>query len=227
MSVLENLSSVRERIRAAALRSGRRDEGIRLVAVSKNMGVDLIKEALGCGVSCFGENKAQEFLKKYPQLPPELEWHFIGHLQTNKVRKVLSAVSLIHSLDRWSLAEEIHRVASETNKKAQALVQVNVAGEESKYGIAPAEAEDFVAEVTRLQGIRLRGLMTIAPECEDPEEVRYVFRQARELSRRLEERIQGLKMEYLSMGMSGDFEIAVEEGANMLRLGTAVFGRRY
>jgi len=191
------------------------------------MGVDLIKEALGCGVSCFGENKAQEFLKKYPQLPPELEWHFIGHLQTNKVRKVLSAVSLIHSLDRWSLAEEIHRVASETNKKAQALVQVNVAGEESKYGIAPAEAEDFVAEVTRLQGIRLRGLMTIAPECEDPEEVRYVFRQARELSRRLEERIQGLKMEYLSMGMSGDFEIAVEEGANMLRLGTAVFGRRY
>lgn len=227
MSVPENLKRVRERISAAALRSGRRPEGIRVVAVSKNMSVDLIREAFACGVASFGENRAQEFLDKYPRLPQELEWHFIGHLQTNKVRKILGHISLVHSLDRWSLAEEIHRTASETNRKAQALVQVNVAGEESKFGISPAEAEDFVAEAANLQGIQLRGLMTIAPECDDAEEVRYVFRQARELSRRLEERIQGLHLDYLSMGMSGDFEVAVEEGANILRLGTAVFGRRY
>ncbi len=226
MSVLENLGWVRERISAAALRSGRGQEMIRVVAVSKNMGVDLIKEAFACGVASFGENRAQELLEKYPQLPPELEWHFIGHLQTNKVKKVLGLISLVHSLDRWSLAEEMHRAASETGRKVQALVQVNVAGEESKYGVSPAEAEDFVAEVNNLRGIQLRGLMTIAPECDDAEDVRYVFRQARELSRRLEERIQGLKMEYLSMGMSGDFEVAVEEGANILRLGTAVFGKR-
>ncbi len=227
MSVLENLRRVRERISAAAFRSGHRQEMIRVVAVSKNMGVDLIKEAFACGVSSFGENRAQELLEKYHQLPPELKWHFIGHLQTNKVKKVLGLISLVHSLDRWSLAEEMHRAASETGRKVQALVQVNVAGEESKYGISPAEAEDFVAEVTNLRGIQLRGLMTIAPECDNAEDVRYVFRQARELSRWLEERIQGLKMEYLSMGMSGDFEVAVEEGANILRLGTAVFGRRY
>ena len=227
MSVLENLRRVRERISAAAIRSGRRPEEIRVVAVSKNMSVDLIKEAFACGVVSFGENKAQEFLNKYPQLPLELEWHFIGHLQTNKVRKVFGNISLFHSLDRWSLAEEMSRTASETNRKAQALVQVNVAGEESKFGISPAEAEDFVAEAANLRGIQLRGLMTIAPECDDAEEVRYVFRQARELFRRLEERIQGLNMEFLSMGMSGDFEVAVEEGANLLRLGTAVFGKRY
>lgn len=227
MSVLENLSRVRERIRLAALRAGRPYEEIRLVAVSKNVGVDRIKEALAGGITSFGENRAQELLKKYPQLPPELEWHFIGHLQTNKVRKVVGHISLLHSLDRWSLAEEMHRVASETGKEVQALVQVNVAGEESKHGISPAEAEDFVGEVNTLRGIRLRGLMTMAPECDDPVEIRYVFRQTRELSRLLEERIPGLQMEYLSMGMSGDFEVAVEEGANILRLGTAVFGRRH
>lgn len=227
MSVLENLSQVRKRIHDAALRSGRNPGEIRLVAVTKNVGVDLIKEALACGVTRLGENRVQEFLKKYPQLPSDLKWHFIGHLQTNKVRKIIGKISLIHSLDRWSLAMEIHKAAIESGTAVRLLVQVNVAGEESKYGVSPSEAEDFVGEVNNLPGLQVRGLMTIAPECEDAEEVRYVFRQTRELSRRLEEKIQGLKMDYLSMGMTGDYEVAVEEGANILRLGTAVFGKRY
>lgn len=227
MNLQEKLELVRNRIKAASLRSGRDPGEIKLVAVTKNITVEIIKEALTLGLTCLGENKVQEFLIKEPQLGPGIEWHFIGHLQTNKVKKIIGKVSLIHSLDRWPLAMALSRAACEAGIVAGALIQVNVAGEKTKYGLSPTEVEEFAREAGALPGLELRGLMTIAPECEDPEEIRYVFRQTRELSRALKENIRGLKMDILSMGMSGDYEVALEEGANVLRLGTALFGRRY
>jgi len=227
VNLQEKLDLVRNRIKAASLRSGRDPGEIKLVAVTKNITVEIIKEALTLGLTCLGENKVQEFLIKETQLGPGIEWHFIGHLQTNKVKKIIGKVSLIHSLDRWPLAVALSRAACEAGIVAGALIQVNVAGEKTKYGLSPTEVEEFAREAVALPGLELRGLMTIAPECEDPEEIRYVFRQTRELSRALRENIRGLKMDILSMGMSGDYEVALEEGANVLRLGTALFGRRY
>jgi len=226
LSVLENLNRVRERIRAAALRAGRRPEEIKLVAVTKNVPPEKIREAISGGIVSLGENRVQELLQKYPSLPPDLEWHLIGHLQTNKVKKIVNRVVLIHSLDRWSLAEEISRVAVKYNTVCKVLVQVNVAGEDTKHGLSPSEVEDFVASAARLPGLDVRGLMTIAPWTENPEDVRPVFRQLKELAGRLKNSKTGAVMEYLSMGMSGDFEVAVEEGANILRIGTAIFGER-
>lgn len=219
MSVLENLNRVRERICTATRRAGRDPGDIKLVAVTKTVPVDVIREAVGCGITYLGENRAQEFLKKYPLLPSNLDWHFIGHLQTNKVKKIVGKVSLIHSLDRWSLAQALHRASREAGIVTRVLVQVNVAGEESKKGLSPAEVKDFVKEVSLLSGLRVCGLMTIAPWCEDPEQTRPVFRQLTELAHLL-------KLKNLSMGMSGDFEVALEEGANIIRLGTTLFGER-
>ncbi|MDF9408775.1 MAG: hypothetical protein A4E52_00280 [Pelotomaculum sp. PtaB.Bin013] len=226
MSVLDNLHRVRERIDAAARRAGRRPEEIKLVAVTKTVPPEIIRQAVKGGVSRLGENRVQELLKKYNDVPPGLEWHLIGHLQTNKVNKIIGKVALIHSLDSWRLAEEISRVASGANAVASVLVQVNVAGEVTKYGILPSEAEDFVEAAARLPGLNVRGLMTIAPWTSEPEEVRPVFRQLKDLAMRLMNNKAGATMEYLSMGMSGDFEVAVEEGANILRIGTAIFGGR-
>lgn len=216
MNVLENLDQVRKRIYAAARRAGRNPGDIKLVAVTKTVPVDAIREAVACGITCLGENRAQEFLGKYPLLSSNLEWHFIGRLQTNKVKKIVGKVSLVHSLDRWSLARALHRASCEAGIATRVLAQVNVAGEETKSGLSPAEVKDFVEEAGRLTGIQVCGLMTIAPRCEDPEQTRPVFRQLRELALRL-------KLEILSMGMSGDFEVALEEGANIIRLGTALF----
>lgn len=226
MSVLENLYRVRERIEAAARRAGRGPEEIKLVAVTKTVPPETIREAIKGGISRLGENRVQELLKKYNDVSPGLEWHLIGHLQTNKVNKIIGKVALIHSLDSWRLAEEISRAARENNTAASVLVQVNVAGEETKYGILPSEAEDFVEAAARLPGLAVRGLMTIAPWTSQPEEVRPVFRQLKDIAIRLRNNTAGATMEYLSMGMSGDFEVAVEEGANILRIGTAIFGER-
>lgn len=226
MNVKENLARVQERINAAARRAGRDPADVKLVAVTKTIPVEIINEALDLGVFCLGENRAQEFLRKQPLLRQDIEWHFIGHLQTNKVKKIIDKVSLIHSLDRWSLAEAISRAACEAGITARALIQVNVAGEATKYGLSPAEAGDFARAAAALPGLALCGLMTIAPVCDDPGEVRYVFRQAAELARRMKDNIRGIKMDILSMGMTGDFEIALEEGANLIRLGAALFGAR-
>jgi len=206
LDVVKNLRRLQERIVTAAMRAGRNPGEIKLVAVTKTVPVEKIKEALDCGVNRLGENRVQEFLNKYQQLPPGVEWHFIGHLQTNKVNKIIGKVHLIHSLDRWELAEELHQAAIKRGQVAKVLVQVNVAGEKSKYGLAPSETVDFVASA--------------------PEEVRPVFRQLKDIARKVEDRAPGSKMDYLSMGMSGDWEVAVEEGANILRIGTAVFGER-
>ncbi len=227
MSIPGNLTLVRERIYRAALRAGRDPGEIKLVAVTKNVPVEVIKEALACGINCLGENRAQEFREKSPLLPPDLEWHFIGHLQTNKVKMIVGKVDLIHSLDSWPLAQELNKAALEAGVVVRVLMQVNVSGEQTKYGLSITEAEDFAWEVFRLPGLELRGLMTIAPLCMDPEEVRPVFKKARELALHINNKVRGLKMDDLSMGMSGDFEVALEEGANILRLGTAIFCKRY
>jgi len=226
LSVQGNLIRVRERVTTAARRAGRDPGKIKLVAVTKTVPVEVIREAVACGVTALGENRVQEFLRKIPLVPPGPEWHFIGYLQTNKVKKIIEKVSLIHSLDRWALAEALSRAACEAGIVAGALAQVNVAGEKTKSGLSPAEAPEFVAAVSRLPGLAVRGLMTIAPWCENPEEVRSVFREMRELARRLKDQTMGAELEYLSMGMTGDFEVAVEEGANILRIGTAIFGGR-
>lgn len=226
MSIQRNLNRVRERINTAALRAGRLPEEIKLVAVTKTVPPEIIREALSCGVNSFGENRVQELLQKYPELPPGTEWHLIGHLQTNKVKKIIDKAALIHSLDRWSLAAELSRAAMEKDLIVRVLVQVNVAGEETKYGLSLTEVEEFVASAARLPGLEVQGLMTIAPWTEDQEEVRPVFRQLKKLAQRIEAGGSGVTMKYLSMGMSGDFEVAVEEGANILRIGTAIFGER-
>ncbi|OPY57209.1 MAG: hypothetical protein A4E55_01813 [Pelotomaculum sp. PtaU1.Bin035] len=227
MSVLENLGRVRERISAAACRAGRSPEEIKLLAVTKTVPLEMIREVIEGGVTSLGENRVQELVQKYRDLPIGLEWHLIGHLQTNKVKKIIDKVALIHSLDRWPLAEEINLAALEKNIVARVLVQVNIAGETSKYGLSPLELVDFVAAAARLPGLDVRGLMTIAPWTENPEEVRPVFRRLKELAVHLKNKKAGATLQYLSMGMTGDFEVAVEEGANILRIGTAIFGERH
>ncbi|HAU31711.1 MAG TPA: YggS family pyridoxal phosphate-dependent enzyme [Desulfotomaculum sp.] len=226
MTIYENLRIVKEKIEHAARKAGRAPASVKLIAVTKTVPADIIKHAVAAGVTALGENKAQEMLFKQPLLPPDLEWHFIGRLQSNKVKSVIGKVSLIHSLDSWKLALTINDFALKTGRQVIVLVQVNISGETSKQGLPPAQAADFIKEVITLKGIKIRGLMTIAPETADPEEVRPVFRDLRLLAGRLKNIFPGVDLEYLSMGMSSDFVVAVEEGSNMLRLGTAIFGPR-
>ncbi|KUK53644.1 MAG: hypothetical protein XD78_1027 [Desulfotomaculum sp. 46_296] len=226
LTIYENLRIVKEKIEHAARKAGRAPASVKLIAVTKTVPADIIKHAVAAGVTALGENKAQEMLFKQPLLPPDLEWHFIGRLQSNKVKSVIGKVSLIHSLDSWKLALTINDFALKTGRQVIVLVQVNISGETSKQGLPPAQAADFIKEVITLKGIKIRGLMTIAPETADPEEVRPVFRDLRLLAGRLKNIFPGVDLEYLSMGMSSDFVVAVEEGSNMLRLGTAIFGPR-
>ncbi len=226
LTIGENLRKVKEKIELAARKAGRDPASIKLIAVTKTVPADLIKHAVKAGVTSLGENKAQEMLSKQPLLPPDLEWHFIGRLQTNKVKSVVGKVSLIHSLDSWKLALAINDFALKTDRQVMVLVQVNVAGEASKQGLATAEAGGFVKEAADLKGLKIQGLMTIAPETANPEHVRPVFRDLRLLAGRLKNNLPGVDLKYLSMGMSSDYVVAVEEGANMLRLGTAIFGPR-
>lgn len=226
LTIGENLRKVKEKIELAARKAGRDPASVKLIAVTKTVSADVIEHAVRAGVTALGENKAQEMLFKQPLLPPDLEWHFIGRLQTNKVKHVIGRVSLIHSLDSWKLALAINDFALKTDRQVMVLVQVNIAGEASKQGLRPAEAIDFVKEVITLKGLKINGLMTIAPESANPEEVRPVFRDLRLLAGQLKNNLPGIELEYLSMGMSSDFVVAVEEGANMLRLGTAIFGPR-
>jgi hypothetical protein len=227
LNIQRNLEEVRKRIVDAACRAGRDPAEIKLVAVTKTVPLAGVKEVLSCGVNALGENRVQEFLAKYAHLSRGAEWHFIGRLQTNKVKKIIGKTALIHSLDRHSLAQTISKAACNSHTVARVLVQVNIAGEKTKAGLSPGEVPEFVAEAGRLPGLEVCGLMTIAPMCPDPEEVRPYFKQLCELARRLPLKFPGLKMPYLSMGMTGDFEVAVEEGANILRVGTAIFGKRY
>jgi len=225
--IKENIEAVRKKIESAALRAGRNPQEIQLIAVSKNVGCDRIKEAFRCGITDFGENRVQELCEKYDILNEDYNWHMIGHLQTNKVKYIIDKVRLIHSLDSLELAREIQKRAEKADKTVNVLVQVNIAEEESKFGISRDEALKFVKEVSRMENIKVKGLMTIAPFTSEPESIRWVFSDLRKLLIDIrQENIDNIDMECLSMGMSNDFEVAIEEGSNMVRIGTALFGKR-
>jgi len=192
--------------------------------VSKGINAEQLKEAFSSGLSVFGENRVQDFLKKYDVIDKQVEWHFIGHLQRNKARYLVGKVSMIHSLDSISLAAALNRLSDIQGYSWQVLVQVNVSGEATKFGLTPSELPDFLDEIREMKGLKVCGLMTIAPNCEDPEDVRPVFRRLRELQKDLMWKKPWLDLRHLSMGMSNDFEIAVEEGATLVRIGSALFG---
>jgi len=200
--------------------------------VTKNVAIDRIQKAFEAGIRDFGENRVQELLEKKPHLPSDIRWHFVGHLQTNKVKSLLGEAALIHSLDRISLAEEIERQAEKKNLKVDALVQVNTSGETTKSGFSPEEVGPALENLKRFDRIRLRGLMTIGPFTEDANLIRQSFRTLRGLRDSLRNHFADLRVgavgepPILSMGMSSDFELAIEEGATIVRIGTALFGKR-
>jgi pyridoxal phosphate enzyme (YggS family) len=227
MSIADNIHTINKQIKDAALRCGRLREEIRLVAVSKTHGASAIDEAAVAGQLIFGENYVQEFSAKVLQVQTPVEWHFIGHLQSNKVRQIAGLVSTIHSVDRLSLAQEIDRQWEKIGKVCDILVQVNVSGETSKSGATSAEAMELVKQISKLRHLNLRGLMTMPPFFDEPELSRPFFCELKEIANAISrEEIPGVSMKELSMGMSGDFEVAIEEGATLLRIGTAIFGER-
>ncbi len=225
--VKENLLQVQENIRKACEKSGRNPKEVTLIAVSKTKPVPMLKEAYEAGNREFGENKVQEIMDKYPVLPPDIRWHMIGHLQRNKVKYIVDKVCLIHSVDSFRLAEEISAQAKKKRVEADILVEVNIAQEESKFGTSREEAFCLVEEIARLPHIHIKGLMTIAPFVENPEDNREYFRQIRQLSVDImRKNIDNVSMSVLSMGMTGDYMVAIEEGATMVRVGTGIFGER-
>lgn len=196
-----------------------------MVAVTKTATIEQTKEAISAGVRIIGENKVQEAKKKYQILTGDIEWHLVGHLQTNKVKYAIEIFDLIHSVDSIKLAKEIDKRSLQFGKITNVLVEVNVSGEGTKYGIRPEETEIFLGEIYKFSGIRVRGLMTIAPIVKNKEEIRPYFKELKELSEKIRNKnIKNVKMDYLSMGMTDDFEVAIEEGANMVRIGRGVFG---
>ena len=225
MDIAANLNNVRQRIAAACARSGRRAESVTLVTVSKGHPAEVVRAAAELGLSVFGENRVQEARAKIGLCPGRLRWHLIGHLQSNKCRDAVHFFEMIQSVDSLELAREINKWAEKSAKTMPALIEVNVAGESSKFGYAPERVLADLKELNALPKVELHGLMTVAPFAPEAEKVRPVFRRLRELKGQCEE-LLGAPLPHLSMGMSGDFEVAVEEGATMIRLGSAVLGPR-
>jgi len=222
-----NLLQVQKRIQEACRRAGRNPAEVTLIAVSKTQPLSKLMEAYEAGVRDFGENKVQEILAKAPAMPEDAQFHMIGHLQRNKVRPTLKHAGLIHSVDSVRLAEQIQADAKRGQLCVDILLEVNVAGEESKYGFAPDEIPDAVQQISRFPNTRICGLMTIAPFVENSEENRPIFRNLQQLSVDIKgKNIDNVSMGVLSMGMTGDFEVAIEEGATMIRVGTGIFGTR-
>ncbi|WP_434311165.1 YggS family pyridoxal phosphate-dependent enzyme [Hominifimenecus sp. rT4P-3] len=225
--VAENYREVEARVAAACERCGRRREAVTLIAVSKTKPVDMIRELIEIGVKDFGENKPQELKSKTEEIVEPLHWHLIGNLQTNKVKYVVGRACLIHSVSSLHLAEAIQKEAEKKALTCQILVEVNIAGEETKSGIAKEDAAQLIRQMAEFPNLKICGLMAIAPPVEDPEENRVHFRAMRKLKEEIAALdIPGVSMEELSMGMTGDFEVAIEEGATMVRVGTAIFGHR-
>ena len=225
--IAANLARVRNAMRAACSRCGRDPEEVRLIAVSKTHPSELVEAARAAGQTLFGESYVQEFLGKAAEVRAPVDWHFIGHLQSNKAKYLTGKVSLIHSVDRLSLAEEIDRQWGSRGLRAAVLIEVNLGAEASKAGVAEAEAETLLHRLAQFPHLAVRGLMTIPPYLADAEEVRPYFRRLRELARRLDAlALPGVSMAELSMGMSHDFAVAIEEGATLVRVGTAIFGER-
>ena len=225
--VVENLREVEKRVCEACRRAGRDRDEVTLIAVSKTKPASMIEELFAIGTRDFGENKVQELCGKYEALPKDIRWHLIGHLQRNKVKAVVDKACLIHSVDSLRLAEAISQEAQRQGRMVPVLIEVNVAGEESKFGVSPEETENLVREAAKLPGIQVQGLMTIAPFVENPEENRAVFSNLKKLYVDIKTKnIDNVAMNLLSMGMTNDYEVAIEEGATMIRVGTGIFGVR-
>lgn len=225
--IQEQLKRVSEKIRKAAERCGRNPDEITLIAVSKTKPVSMILEAYETGVREFGENKVQEILQKSTQLPGDIHWHMIGHLQRNKVKSVIDKAVLIHSVDSVRLAKQISEEAGRQNRTVSILLEVNIAREETKYGFFTEEVCDAILQIAQMPGLLIRGLMTSAPFVSDPEENRQYFRALKQLCVDLKAKnIDNTSMDFLSMGMTNDYEVAIEEGATHVRIGTAIFGER-
>ena len=225
--IRENLASVEAQIQAACRKAGRNREDVTLIAVSKTNPVQRIREAYDLGIRDFGENKVKEMLGKEPQLPEDIRWHLIGHLQTNKVKSVLEHTVLIHSIDSIKLSDTIDFEARKKGIVAEGLLEVNVAEEESKFGFLPEELFPLLDRLKQYRNLKIRGLMTVAPIVADPEENRDVFRRLCKLSIDIKSKnIDNVSMGVLSMGMTGDYSVAIEEGATMIRVGTGIFGKR-
>ena len=225
--IKENIKYVEQIIDKACEESGRNREEVTLIAVSKTKPVEMLQEAYDTGCRDFGENKVQELLDKYEVMPKDIRWHMIGHLQRNKVKYIVDKVHLIHSVDSLRLAEEISKEAIKKNVTANILIEVNAAGEETKFGTGIEEAKQLVREVAKLPNVHIKGLMTIAPIVEKAEENRQFFKQLKKLSVDIAaENIDNVSMEVLSMGMTGDYSVAVLEGATLVRVGTGIFGER-
>ena len=225
--VVENLAEVEKHICEACARAGRSRDEVTLIAVSKTKPVSMIEELLPGGTRDFGENKVQELVDKYEVLPKDIHWHLIGHLQRNKVKYVVDKACLIHSVDSVRLAEAIDQEAEKKGIVMPVLVEVNVASEESKFGVRVEECADFIENIAKMEHISVEGLMTIAPFVENAEDNRKYFAKLRELSVDISAKnIDNVNMRDLSMGMTGDYEVAIEEGATMVRVGTGIFGER-
>lgn len=225
--IKENIDIVTSKIEAACKRSGRNSGDVTLIAVSKTKPVSDIEQAYESGTRDFGENKVQELDEKFPVLPKDIKWHLIGHLQRNKVKYIVDKVELIHSVDSVRLAEQIEHEAEKKNLTVNILVQVNVANEDTKFGLRSEDTIDIVKQISCLSHVRIKGLMTIAPFTDNPEDNRGYFRKLKELSDEIDAlHIDNVEMKELSMGMTGDYEVAVEEGATLVRVGTGIFGDR-
>jgi PLP dependent protein len=223
--VAENVKNLQDRIASQCKLVGRNPAEITMIAVTKTYSIDHIQEAVHAGLYHIGENYVQEMQEKHNSLHDDkIKWHFIGHLQTNKVKYIIDWVYFIHSVDSLSLAQEISKRAERIGQNINTLVEVNTSGEESKYGIFPDQTEELVKSIVKLPHINLDGLMTIGPFLPDPESSRPAFRMLKEIKQNIEQK--GIPLRHLSMGMSNDFEVAIEEGATMLRIGTAIFGQR-
>ena len=224
--ILDNIKQVEENIIKSCEKVGR-DPKVTLIAVSKTKPYTAIEEALPSGVLDYGENKVQELTEKYEILPKDIRWHMIGHLQRNKVKYLVGKVELIHSVDSLRLANQIETEFAKKNEIANILIEVNMANEESKFGITSETTEQLVREISKLEHVRIKGLMTIAPYTDNPETNREYFRNMKKLSVDITEKnIDNVSMNVLSMGMTGDYQVAIEEGATMVRVGTGIFGER-
>ena len=222
--IVDNFLSVKERIEKAALRVGRNPEEIKLVAVSKTVGVEKVKEAISAGATILGENYVQDAKEKIEEIGHRVQWHMIGHLQSNKVKQAINLFSMIQSVDRFSLAEAIDKRAKQSERRINILVQVNISGEATKSGIDKENALSLISEIANLKNINVEGLMTMPPYFTDPQDARPYFKALRGLKEEIEgQRFGNISMKELSMGMTNDFEIAIEEGATIVRVGTAIF----
>lgn len=225
--IRENLIKVQNNVKEACEKAGRSNTEVTLIAVSKTKPVSMLMEAYNCGCREFGENKVQELVDKYEVMPKDIKWHMIGHLQRNKVKYIVDKVALIHSVDSLKLAEEISKEASKKQVQVSVLIEVNVAGEDTKFGVKPEETETLIRKIAVLEGIHIEGLMTIAPYVDVSEENRQYFATLKQLAVDINRKnIDNVNMNVLSMGMTGDYMVAIEEGASYVRVGTGIFGER-